>query len=166
MKPILMKERQAVRLSVAPSKIARQLFGSATAATKVLGLHKNSFQRWDRTKRIPKSIYVYLHELDAPLLKGVKVREESLKRRPFIVPGSVVGRTNLTRHHKNMRKPAKIQNAVKEVQAQSKEGVKIEMTAVEPISRLQAYIASLEADNRRLRNTLKAVQTVIHPVAG
>lgn len=139
------KERSAVVLSIAPSDLATQLFGSAAVANRKLGLRPYAFQEWDRTNRIPKAVYAYLERLEPKVMTSVKVREEQTNGRPYEVPSRLATAA-----------------PVRTVKARA-----VAVTPIStPIAELQKYVTKLETENRQLRNALNAVQTVIRPVAG
>lgn len=88
------KEFRAVTLTVAPSTLATAVYGSPRAAEKKLGLRRQAFHSWDRSQRIPKTVWDHLRRKRPAYVDQVTAEEVPVGGRPFLVPTKLVDRTD------------------------------------------------------------------------
>jgi hypothetical protein len=133
------RDRSAVVLRVKPTELAKRVYGSSAAATSVLGLRENAFHHYDRTNRIPYSVYQSLLTRDAAISSDV-VSVETVRAKPFKVPYALKPQVATA-----SRRPSKTAKDSK----------------AKPSSRIADQVSQLERENASLRRTLERIRAFV-----
>lgn len=133
------RDRSAVVLRVKPTEIAKRVYGSSSAASSILGLRENAFHHYDRTNRIPYSVYQWMLAKDAAISSDV-VSVETVRAKPFKVPYSLKPQGKIT--------PRRIAKTAMNGKPK-------------PSARIADQVSQLERENASLRRTLDRIRAFI-----